>query len=186
MATFTNKGLLQACLFYVNQANSTYLALGRQEPWTNEDMPPIEDPNVTVLDSVIGYKKVNRVSLCRPIDKGVTPKYPVINHGKQSYELIPTDKAEQETGRFMVFYEGDVQGSELPLGEYRQVGIHTGLLPKSGVAKKALLPSEVQSTGVLQFYLNTEQYNRTADSTVIEQFVIAVDRDETVEREVNS
>lgn len=171
--TVTMDASVSAGLYYVDQADSTYLAIGKTTPWINESAPPAGEQSTSVLQEVIGYKKADKVSLCKPVLEGESTPYPTVNYGGKTYALIPKEKAYQERAT-LVYFETEVAGTDLPTGTYRQVGMHTGLIPKSGVNKKALLPTEVQSTGVLQFFANKENQNRTVEVRVKERFILSV------------
>lgn len=173
MAIATIDARVSASLYYVDQAGSTYLAIGKTTPWTNESAPPAEEQNTSVLQEVIGYKKADKVSLCKPVADGESTSYPTVKYGGKTYALIPKDKAYQEKAT-LVYFETEVTGTDLPTGFYRQVGMHTGLKPKSGVTKSALLPTEVQSTGILQFFANKEPQNRTSEVRISEKFILSV------------
>lgn len=171
MAIATNNSRVYASLQLKAKEPSMYLALGKTTPWTNEDAPPETDPNTTTLQEVIGYKKVSTVSLCRPYVTGETTSLPTITYGKQKFVLVPDEQAYTEKA-MMVYIEAEVVEDELPLGTFRQVGIHTDVIPKNGVTKEALLPSDITSAGILQFFDNRQQQNRTADVTVREKFIV--------------
>ena len=173
MAIVTINARIQASIDYVNKASNTYIAIGKQTPWTNEQAPPTEDPNASTLQEVIGYKKVAKVSLCKLLAEGETTSYVTVEYAGKKYALIPTNKAFQEKTT-LVYYEAEIKGTDLPTGLYRQVGIHTGLTPKSGVTKPNLLPSEVQNTGILEFYENKQFQNRTLETKVFERFILNV------------
>ena len=173
MAIATTDARVQASLDYVNKASSTYLAIGKKTAWTNENTPPAGDPNTSVLQEVIGYKKVDKVSLCKPLTQNESTSYPTITYGGSRYALIPVNKAYQEKAT-LVYFETEVLGTDLPTGTYRQVGIHSGLVPKDGVTKKVLLPTEVKSTGILQFFANKQFQNRTEEVRIKERFILSV------------
>ncbi|MGV3121055.1 hypothetical protein, partial [Lactiplantibacillus argentoratensis] len=91
----------------------------------------------------------------------------------KEWVLIPVDKAYEEKA-YYVYIEAEIKPDELPLGPYRQVGIHVNLVPNDGVTKQNLLPSEVKDPGILRFYENREPQNRTSSVTVQEQFMVEV------------
>lgn len=173
MAVVTTNARIQASIDYVKKASNTYVAIGRQTPWTNEQAPPTEDVNAVTLQEVIGYKKVKKVSLCKPIEEGEDTPYVKVEYAGKHYALVPVEKAFQEKTT-LVYYESEILGTDLPTGLYRQVGIHTGVTPKTGITKPNLLPSEVQSTGVLEFYENKQFQNRTLETKVYERFILSV------------
>lgn len=179
MAIATNNSRVYASLQLKNKQDSMYLVIGKTSPWTNEDAPPQADPNASTLQEVIGYKKVKKVSLCRSYFENDESQYPIIEYGVNKFTLIPDEKAYQEKA-FMVYVESEVIGSELPLGTFRQVGLHTDLVPKTGVTKDALLPSEVTNAGILQVFDNRKQQNRTEDVTIREKFIISMENGKTL------
>lgn len=179
MAIATNNSRVYASLQLRAKEASTYLVIGKTSAWTNEDAPPQADPNTTTLQEVVGYKKVTKMSLCRPFVEGETTTLPTVTYGAKKYVLVPDAQAYTQKA-MMVYIEAEIVGEELPLGTYRQVGIHTDVTPKSGVTKKALLPTEVSSTGVLQFFENRKQQNRTADVTVREKFIVNMQNGKTL------
>lgn len=153
--------------------SGAYMVFGKTSAWDNDNNPPLEVEDTEAISEVIGYKKVNKFSLARPIKAGETPAYPTVTYGGQQWVLIPVDKAYEEKARW-IYIEAELLPEDFPFGEYRQVGIHLDLTPKSGVNKNNLLPAEVQTTGQLQFYENRKPQNRTASVYVQEQFVIKV------------
>lgn len=173
MATLTTKARVEAGLAYLDNADNTYLALGRRSAWANESAPPAEDPDADMLQEVIGYKKVSKVSLCQEIETGTVTAYPTITYSGRTYALIPREKAFQERPT-LIYFEAEVSGSELPLGTYRQVGLHQHLQVKDGVTKTAVIPSEVASTGTLLLYVNKAFQNRTEDVKITERFILTV------------
>lgn len=179
MAIATNNSRVYASLQLKNKKDSMYLVIGKTSPWTNEDAPPATDPNTSTLQEVVGYKKVSKASLCREYVADDENKYPVISYGTRKFTLIPDEDAYREKA-WMVYIESEIVGDELPLGTFRQVGLHTDLVPKTGVDKDALLPSEVTNAGILQFFENRQQQNRTAEITVREKFIVTMENGKTL------
>lgn len=153
--------------------DSTYYVIGKTSAWSDDNNPPEEDSATTTLTEVIGYKKVKRLSLVRPLAEGEETTYPVVAYGGQQWALIPVDKAYEEGARWL-YVEAEIFPNDLPLGWYRQVGVHMGLKPVTGIFKQNLLPTEVGDPGVLKFYENREPQNRTANVYVLEQFIVKV------------
>lgn len=123
------------------------------------------------IDEIIGYKKMTTVSICKPLVGAEVTTYPVVNYKGTRWALIPTAKAKEENA-YHVYYSAEITGRELPVGEYRQVGIYTGLTTKA--LTPALIPSEVTSKGTLQFYDNRQRFNRTEKVNVTERFIISM------------
>nr|DAI05664.1 MAG TPA: Baseplate wedge protein [Herelleviridae sp.] len=157
-----------------------YLALGKTTPWTNESAPPNPDPNTNILSEVVGYKKVSKTNLCRAYIEGDEAKYPTVSYGSRKFTLIPDEDGYKEQA-WMVYVEAEVTGDELPLGTFRQVGIHTDVVTKAGAGEqKAFTPNEITDTGILQFFENRQQQNRTADVILKEKFIITMENRKSV------
>ncbi|AII28433.1 structural protein [Enterococcus phage EF24C] len=181
MAIATNNSRVYASLQLKNKQDSMYLAIGKTTPWTNEDAPPAPDPTTTTLTEVIGYKKVARVSLCREYLPSDDSKYPVVSYGSRKFTLIPDEDGYKEQA-WMVYVEAEITGDELPTGTFRQVGIHTDLVSKASSEKKALLPTDVTDAGILQFFENRQQQNRTSDVILKEKFIITMENKKSVKQ----
>lgn len=173
LPTATTQAHVDAALYLKNKAATTYMALGKTSAWTNENIPPIPTESKTTLDELIGFKKMDTVSLCRPLAANETTAYPTISYNSQTWVLVPDAAAQTEKACY-VYYEVKIKGTDLPTGEYRQVGVFTDLTRKTGVTKTNLLPTEVQSRGLLQFYDNRRRQNRTEQVTVIERFIVTL------------
>lgn len=180
MAIATNNARVYASLQLKDKKDSMFLALGKTTPWTNESAPPTPDPTVNSLTEVIGYKKVARTNLCREYITGDESKYPVINYGSRKFTLIPDEDGYKEQA-WMVYVEAEVVGDELPLGTFRQVGIHTDVVTKSGAGEqKAFTPDEITDSGILQFFENRQQQNRTTDVVLKEKFIITMENKKAI------
>lgn len=168
MPTATIQSYVENALRIREQAEVTYLAIGKSSPWENESMPPVAEENVTDLQEVIGYKKMDRVSLCKPLVEGEGTNYPTVNYRGTTWALIPDEMAQEEQA-YHVYFSCTIQEDSFPLGEYRQVGVYTNITS----TKSILLPGDIDLTGrTLFFYDNRERFNRTARVTVTESFII--------------
>lgn len=173
MAVTTTKAHVNMALYLKNKVSSTYLGIGGSDAWEDEENPPTPERSRTKLETPIGYKKVNTVSLCKRVESEEDASHNTINYRGEVWELIP-DKEAQEQQATHVYYETRIVGSELPVGEYRQVGIFTDLKTKGDVGKPNLLPSEVTDVGTLEFFENRQRQNRTKDTNIVERFIISV------------
>ncbi|XWX29931.1 virion structural protein [Staphylococcus phage PG-2021_40] len=171
MAISTYNSHVDVAVYYSDKKNSTYVAIGKSTAWSNESTPPQPNANSTKLDEVIGYKKATKVSLCRPEVSGESTQYDTISYGNKTWVLVPKEKAVEEGAKW-VYVEGEIVGEELPLGTYRQVGVHVDLQPNTSISKPNLLPSEVQNVGTLLLLDNRQFQNRTPQGTVKERFII--------------
>jgi len=164
---------IAAAIELQKRSSGAYMVFGKSTPWDNDNNPPTEVEDTEAISEIIGYKKVKQFSLARPLNPGETPIYPTVIYGNQTWVLIPMAQAYAEKARW-VYIEAELVPEDFPYGSFRQVGIHLDLVPQSGVNKDNLLPSEVLSTGQLQFYENRKPQNRVANIYVQEQFVIKV------------
>jgi len=157
-------------------ADSTYFVIANPNPWTDDDNPPEEDDNTSVLAGEIGYKRAKRLSLARPLTEEETPNsvpYATVTYKNQDWALIPNDEAYEQGARWL-YAEADIYPDDLPSGEYRQVGLRTNLQPQEGITKPNLLPSEITDRGTLLFYENRVKQTRVSNVYALEQFVIKV------------
>lgn len=176
MAISTLYSHIDTAIQMQKRRDSAYLVFGGTDAWENEGNPPNESKETTEINKVIGYKKLKQFSLARPLEKGETKansKYPVIMYKGMGWALIPTAEAYEQGARWL-YAEADLFPDEFPLGMYRQVGVHLGVEPKSGITKLNLKPIEVKNKGVLHFYENREPQNRTSSVYVLEQFMLKV------------
>lgn len=173
MATSTLYSHIDSAIQLQKQVDTAYFVIGKTSAWTDDNNPPTEDINVTSLTEVIGYKKVSKFSLAKPLADGENTTYPTITYAGTRWALIPVNKAYEEGARWL-YAEAEIYPTDLPLGQYRQVGIQVNVIPKQGVTKPNLLPSEVSNPGVLKFYENREPQNRTSSVYALEQFIIKV------------
>lgn len=176
MAIITRSSQVDVALYLMEKIDSVYLGLGRTSAWDDEDNPPVPDRETEHLDELIGLKKINRMFLCKLATGGGDSGFDTIEYMGETWELIPNSLAHEE-GATHVFFEARIEGSELPVGKYRQVGIYTGVTPEEGVSpnKATLLPEEVQDFGILEFYDNRQLQNRTADTTILERFIVSTE-----------
>lgn len=176
MAIATLNAHVHFALEAYKQLNKAYLVIGKTSPWDNEENPPTESESTDSLLEIIGYKRLKQYSLARPLKQEETAddiSYPVVTYAGLEWALIPTDKAYEEGARWL-YISAEIEPSDFPYGEYRQVGIQTNVQPKQGINKPNLLPSEVADEGTLLFYENREPQNRTSSVYVLEQFMVRV------------
>ena len=141
--------------FYNNQ--NVYFGIGKSTSWssdstpnssalTDDDNPPEPLPTDTVQE-IIGYKKVASKFLVYPDSQGQ-----IACNGRKWKICTDLTKA-VELGARWIYLASWLLYDELPTyTSYRQIGVYSGLVKKADVAegKTALLPTEVESPGVLQ------------------------------------
>ncbi|MMZ43497.1 hypothetical protein D1872_50490 [compost metagenome] len=137
---------------------SLYFCIGRTTPWDDETIPPAPDVNTQDVEEAVAFKKVLEKKMVVPDPAGT------IFYMGNMYREITSDQAEAEKCRW-VFVSTTLSGSEVPLASFRQVGLYSGLKPKDTVTpgKIALLPNEVDDTGLLEVLDNRKVTHRQED-----------------------
>lgn len=169
--TLTNSSHIQAALNFKSSYANTYISIGRTSAWSDDQNPPACDPSITILDEPIGYKLVGTCSLVRRPLEGETIPETAITYRSESWIIVPDDQAFTQNAKFL-YLSSDIVGDELPLSTFRQIGLFTHLSPNNGVTKPNLLPSEVQSIGVLEAFINDVPRTRTIDQTTTLEFLL--------------
>jgi hypothetical protein len=154
--TFTKDGGIAACIGFYDVTATLWAAIGRTTAWSDDGTPPAEDSTVTVIDEIIGFKRILQKLLVTPDPLGT------IIYTDQNYRVVPRAQAfDQEV--VDLHLEASFDGAELPLTTFRQVGIYEGLLPATGFEQAlVLLPAQVASPGRLIWYRNMTPQTRTA------------------------
>lgn len=135
-----------------------YFAIGKTSPWEDDNNPPSPNSDMTSLDEIIGFKKLDSIQLVIPDDSGT------ISYRESNWKSVSKEDAYTKKAKW-VYIEATIRYDELPLGFYRQIGVYTGLVPKEGVdsGKTALLPDEVENPGILEVVDNRKPSNRLED-----------------------
>jgi len=172
MAITTTNAHVNVALYLKNKVESTYIGIGRTSEWENDSTPPQPTRDETSLDETIGYKKVDTASLCRKLSRGEETNYSTVTYQGEEWALVPDEQAYEEQATH-VYFEGTIEGNELPLGLYRQVGIFTGLEPNEGETNEALTPDKVMNQGLLEAIENRPPYNRVEQTRIVERFIFS-------------
>lgn len=159
-----------------NKASSSgYIVVGKTSEWSNEAHPPKPSEDVTSIEEVIGYKKLDTTNLVRPLEENEQTNYSTIEFDGITWAIIPDDKAVDEKATF-VYFEVAVNSSDFSGQAYRQVGLHTGLTTSS--TSRTLSPSQVTDEGILEFYENRAPIIREDGTRVVERFIISTKVDQ--------
>lgn len=168
MPTATIQSYVENALRIKEQAEKTFLALGKTSPWENENTPPVADEALTDLEDLVGFKRMDVVSLCKELPEGATTSYPTVKYRGMTWKLVPDADAHYEEA-YHVYFSCKVEENDLPSGEYRQVGVYTNVSSQKAI----LLPGDLDlEDRTLFFYDNRERFNRTDRVTVTESFII--------------
>ena len=141
---------------------TVYFAIGKSTQWNPEDTPIAEDAATQDLLEVIGFKKVEIKYLVVPDDINGTIVY---RSGKWRIITPATATKAQQEGARWVYIQSTLLYDELPLSDYRQIGVYSDVQLVGGVSpsKYALLPSEVSNNGILEAYTNRAKASRAID-----------------------
>ncbi|AWD93036.1 baseplate protein [Bacillus phage vB_BceM-HSE3] len=135
-----------------------YIGIGKPDAWQDEDLPPAPTIADTALQTLIGVKRTEAQYMVVPDPNGT------IAYRDSRWRVVPADQALQEGARW-VYIEAYLRYDELPLSDYRQVGVFSRLKPKKDVppGKYALLPTEIESVGLLEVLDNRKKTSRNLD-----------------------
>ncbi|MNW28265.1 hypothetical protein D3C74_50870 [compost metagenome] len=168
MATTTVHGHVARALEFFER-NDIYFAIGHPDPWEGDDnLPPAPTINATDIESVVGYKKVETIYLVVPDENGS------IQYRDSRWRIVPADQAVTESARW-VYIDCYLRYDELPLTDYRQLGVFSRLEKAEGIptGKMALLPNEVAKKGILEVIDNRKKTSRQLDQK--EQLSIVIE-----------
>jgi hypothetical protein len=172
MAIKTNKfGISRAVDFF---KKSIYFGIGKTSEWDNESNPPNPTFDAS-LEEPIGYRKADRVYLVVPHDGSTVPDGTTIidYSGGTQWKVVNEIQAFVEGANY-IYIETSILPTDFPTGEYRQVGVFTGLERSSGVdaGKFHLLPSEVDNEGVTEIIDYREKSIRNSNTKEFLSYII--------------
>ena len=157
MATTTIGGHVARALDFFDN-NDVYFAIGKSDPWVDEDYPPAPSINDSDVTGVIGLKKIESKHMVVPDEEGD------IVYRDSRWRIVPYDQAVVENARW-VYISCSLLYDELPLVDYRQVGVYSRVVKNEGIlpGKFNLLPSEVADLGILEIIDNRKKTSRNLD-----------------------
>lgn len=167
MAITTNMGHVSRALDFFNHPD-IFFGISRTAPWADELTPPAPDPATLSLDGAIGFKAIENKYLVVP-----DPTNGTITYRDSKWSIIDPATAIANNCRW-VYIEAWLRYDELPIVQYRQVGVVTRLTRANGVAanKMALLPSEVSNQGMVEILDNRKAVYRQIDQKELLSLVI--------------
>lgn len=110
-----------------------YVGIGKSTPWNDEDTPPTPTSDITELEEIIGYKKVEATYLVIPDETNGT-----ISYRDTKWSVVSQSEAMAKNAKY-VYLETSIRYDELPLIAYRQIGLFSGLVPYKGRAHKVTI-----------------------------------------------
>lgn len=150
-----------------------YLAIGKTSAWqddetTNENfIPPEPQLEDTELMELVGMKKLTRKCLVMPDDNGT------IQYRNTTWKVISEEEAIANQARW-VYVECCVYFDELPLVDYRQIGIFSRVQKADNVSvsQTVLLPEDIKSVGLLEVIDNRHVVTRQVDTKDVYSMII--------------
>lgn len=176
MAVTTIKGHVSRALDFFAR-NDIYFAYGRTTAWANdaqgrnEGSPdftlPLENVSDTTLQELVAYKKTEVKHLVVPDANGT------IAYRQRRWRIVPEAQAVAEGARW-VYLQTTLAYDEVPLTDYRQIGVFSRLVKQSSVpaGQLALLPKDVSNSGILEVTDNRRVITRQLDQKEILELVI--------------
>lgn len=155
MPIITNRGHVSRALDFYKKTD-IFFALGRHTTeWEDELIPDTPSVDMADLEELIGFKQVENKYLVIPDENGT------LEYDERMWRIVPPNDA-ISTGARWVYLEAKLNPDELQLLPYRQIGIYTGVKRKPDVpiGQTALLPDEVEDTGILEVVDNIRKNTR--------------------------
>lgn len=118
------------------------------------------------VDGPIGYKAVSVKYMVVPDNVDGT-----IIHGSQKYRIVSPSNAYSENARW-VYIETTFSYDELPINDFRQLAVFSGLTRANGVTAEAVIPSQVSSAGILEVLENRRVQYRSEEQQELIAYVI--------------
>jgi hypothetical protein len=130
----------------------------------NGTLTPADTYTFTV-DGAVGFKKVSEKHIIAQDPDGT------IVFGSEKYSIVDPALAYDNNARW-VYIKTTFEYDELPATDYRQLGIFVGLVKKDGVVAEALLPSDIESTGIMVLTENRRVVYRDETTKEIVEFIV--------------
>ena len=160
MATVTNIGHVNNAIRLTNQISNIYIGLGTGGVDTNE----------TKLNTFLGVRRADTVSLARLIPATETYTGSYVLYGGNKYELVSQANAYIKKANY-VYIKTTLAPDELPGKSYDTVALLTSPTFKVGVTGDVVPSASVVNQGFLEMYETREALDRS-NLKVTEQFII--------------
>ncbi len=162
MSNYQNAFHVRKAELFYNDAGR-YVGIGKSTVWPNELIPPTPDGTELVLTEPIGYKPVEVKKYVIPDEGGA------FSWGGQNWtEVQPANIYTQNAS--YVYVEFRLEYDELPLVQYREVGVFSGLTHTGGAG--ALLPGVITDVGKMEMLDNRIVSTRVIDKVDVIAYVI--------------
>ena len=119
------------------------------------------------VDAIVGLKQVSTKHMVVQDPTGT------ITYNGQKWLIIDPNDAYDLNCRW-VYVEATFEYDELPLNDYRQLGVFTGVIREGSVpgGQVALLPSEIADTGIMEVLDNRKVVYRAIDQKEVVSYIV--------------
>ena len=150
-----------------------FFGLGKTSAWVSDELtdpdfiPPEPSMEDSTIQELVGMKAATRKLLVMPDDNGE------IEYRNSNWTIISEAQAIENNARW-VLVETTIYYDELPVNNYRQIGIFSRVQRAEGVPSNqaVLLADDIADTGILEVIDNRHVVTRQADTKDVYQMII--------------
>lgn len=185
----------KAVNFFFNQSNLIF-AIGRSTPWgekpgesggtllIDDTHPPYPSLDMTEIDEIIGYKRVNNKFFVIPDETSVEPIVDGVHWRKITLTNPPADEEAakealialvKEVRSRWIYLDFQIDPNDFVGFTYRQTGLYSGLkiLPPATESMKVYSPEHIQTgSGILEVIQNRSPVTRQIDQRELVSVVL--------------
>lgn len=167
-------GHCSRALNFYEMSETLYFGLGKTTPWSEDEtessfIPPEPDIDATNLSELVGLKKATRVILVMPSDDGE------IEYRGSTWKSISIDEAIENNARW-VLVETTIYYDEMPITDYRQIGIFSRVQKAEGLEESQTVllveRNDIKDYGILEVLDNRHVVTRQSDTKDVYQMII--------------
>lgn len=155
MTVTTTAARVMLAIDLAQKYSSLYFGIGQASAWDSKDTPPKEDENSNSIANPIAFCRASFATLCRPLRQNEVTPTDAIQWGGNTYVRVTANNAYTQEATY-VYVEGKLAKAGISTSDvtYRTTGVYVGIIPKSGITKPILLPSDIATQGTLLSYSN--------------------------------
>ena len=130
---------------------TSWAVIGGTDPWPDENNPPQPELTATTVNTIIGAKKASS-ELIYQDDVNGTEVFQTASGTTTKWVIVPDLAGALANNAHHVLIKATIVGTELPLTDFREVGVYTNLQPEALVppGQENLLPSEIADYGAFE------------------------------------
>ena len=155
MTVTTTAARVMLAIDLAQKYSSLYFGIGQASAWGSNDTPPAEGENSNSIANPIAFFRASFATLCRPLQQNEAVPTDAIQWGGNTYVRVTVGNAYAQEATY-IYVEGALTKSGVSTSNvtYRTTGVYVGIVPKAGVTKPVLLPSDIATQGTLLSYSN--------------------------------